>query len=118
LFFGNTTTEPEEVRLSNDKGNFEGNLMIEVMTECSSVDETIILFESFNLSILLRNQFLLGDGTGSFAAIEGNMISRREGPHQILTNFRYSKHLSNPEFEPCRRYHVVMEMLGDQSKTS
>ncbi len=118
LFFGNTTTEPEEVNLSGNKKDFNGNLMKKVMTECSSVDEAIDVFDSFNLPLLLRNHFFISDGAGNSAVIEGNAISKKEGPYQILTNFRYSKLMSEPGFEPCERYNTVKDMLGDQSKIS
>jgi hypothetical protein len=67
---------------------------------------------------LLRNHFFIGDRTGNSAVIEGNTISEKDGPHQILTNFRYSKLVSDPEFEPCERYNIVKDMLEDQSKIS
>jgi hypothetical protein len=118
LFFGNTTTEPEVVSLSAEKTNYPDDLMMKIMTTCSTVDEALKVFDSYNLTNLFRNQIFVADKTGNSAVIEGNSISRKDTMYQILTNFRYSKAKAAPDYKPCERYVIAKDMLEGFSEVS
>lgn len=116
LFFGYTAADPLKVLRSKNKERYNGNLMDKVMEECAGVEEALRMFGKYDLQFMRGNQTFIGDGTGDSAIIEGDIILRKSGKYQVLSNFRQSK--AKPGKYPCERYNIALEMLGNSNDIS
>lgn len=102
LFFDGFATKPLRPVLSEDKALYIGDLTSKVMEECRTVDEVLALFNKFNLQFMENAMFFFGDKYGNSVIIEGDVIIRKEGRFQIVTNFYQST--VDPDSITCQRY--------------
>lgn len=102
LFFDGFATKPLRPLLSENKELFVGDLTEKVMEECRTVDEVLALFNKYNLQFMENAMFFFGDKYGNSVIIEGDVIIRKEGRHQIVTNFYQST--VDPDSITCQRY--------------
>ncbi|MFC2161217.1 DUF3471 domain-containing protein [Acidobacteriota bacterium] len=111
LFFDGLATDVLKVTLSANKETYQGDLIDKVMSECSSVDEVLAVFDKYNLQFMERVMFFFGDKKGNSAIIEGDVVIRKKGNFQICTNFYQS------QFEPGsitdRRYKRAEKIFKD-----
>lgn len=80
-----------------------------VMKNCSTVDEVVKVFSSYNLTIMNKFQLLFVDRNGDAVIIEGDEVIYKEDYYQVCTNFYHS----NPELGgyPCWRYDTAVQMF-------
>ncbi|MFC1714127.1 DUF3471 domain-containing protein [Candidatus Poribacteria bacterium] len=116
LFFDHTATGPLDVVLSKDKESPRRNLIHEVIETCATVEEALKVYDKYNLQFMQKFQTIFGDKTGDSAIIEGDVIIRKQGKYQILTNFHQSKVESGKY--PCERYKIAVEMLENADDIS
>ncbi|MBN2543263.1 tetratricopeptide repeat protein [bacterium] len=116
LCFDWTATQLLEVENSADKPVYEGNLIEKVMEECATVDEALALLDQFSKKFFERAQLMIVDKTGDAAIVEGDIIHRKEGKYQILTNFYQSQY--EPDSFPCTRYKIADRMLSENENIS
>jgi hypothetical protein len=109
LFYDFTATPFLQVKNSEGKPFFEGNLIHKMMQECANIDEAIVLLNDYNLKFLETSQLIIGDANGKSAIIEGDSIIYKKGNYQICTNFSQSQY--QEEAYPCDRYKKVDNML-------
>lgn len=109
LFFDGFATSYTEVTQSEGKEVYHGNLVERAMSECSTVEEVIDLFQRYNLKFMERSMFMFGDRKGNSAIIEGDEIILKEGHYQICTNFYQSK--TERDSIVCLRYLEAEKML-------
>lgn len=109
LFFDCFATPSLEVILSKHKRKYNGNLMDKVMAECATVEQALGKIAEFNLEHMRRYQTFIADKTGDAAIIEGDVIIRKKGKYQVVTNFYQSKYKRKKY--PCERYNIAAGML-------
>lgn len=109
LFFDGFATELMEVVNSKDKPYFRGVLADHVMATCATVEEVIAIYSKYNLEHFRNFMLMFGDAYGKSVIIEGDDIVKKEGDHQVCTNFYLSK--TKPDDIDCWRYLEVNEML-------
>ena len=113
LFFDCFTTEQNKVVNSIQKPAYDGNLNNLAMATCSSVEEVIKLFRSYNLEYFENSMVMFGDARGRSVIIEGDDFILNEGDYQICTNFYQSK--THAESINCWRYLKANKMLEENS---
>ncbi|MHC5111490.1 MAG: C45 family peptidase [Planctomycetota bacterium] len=134
LFFDHAATRPLEVTQGAHKPSTNVfQLMNKVMRECSTVDEALDLFDSYNLSFMAKHQTLICDRNGDSVIIEGDEIIRKTGNFQAVTNFYQSKTRStgfwgevsnlfgsgsHPTSVRCKRYKTALKMLSEMVEPS
>lgn len=116
LFFDHTATGPLDAVLSKHKEGPKRNPVHEVMETCSTVEEALKVYDKYNLQFMREFQTILGDKYGDSAIIEGDVIIRKQGKHQVLTNFHQSKVKSGKY--TCERYNIATEMLENADNIS
>lgn len=116
LFFDAFATQPKKIKISIDKPKYQGNLIEKVMAECATVEEVINIFDRYNLQFMEKFMLMFADKTGASAIIEGDVVIRKEGPYQVITNFYQSK-IKDRNY-PCERYKIATEMLKKNSAIS
>jgi hypothetical protein len=89
---------------------FRGNLMDRAMSECSTVEEVVRLFEQYNRSFMKDFVLMFADASGGSVIIEPTAILRKQGRFQVQTNFHQS--LSVPEYT-CGRFRIASTMLKE-----
>jgi hypothetical protein len=115
LAFDGFATAPKPVTGSAGKEPFEGNLVLEAMAGCATVDEVIAVFERHDLAMMERFMLMFADATGASVIIEGDEIIRKKGPFQVVTNFYQS---DSPDGKnaygtgrACTRFETANDML-------
>jgi hypothetical protein len=110
LFFGGAATDMVKKPAAGGKKPFSGVLLDRIMRTCATVTEALKIVEQYDIG-MPQGQILLADKTGDAATIEaGNVILRKIGRHQIITNFRRSQ--VKPEEVTCGRYKAVDAALA------
>jgi hypothetical protein len=81
------------------------------LSVCSTIDEVLELYDSYNLQHMERYQVLWVDTNGDSIIIEGDDIVVKEGDYQAVTNFIQT----HPELGgyPCWRYDTAVNMLEE-----
>lgn len=123
LFFDFFATKPLEVELSKEKPKFQGPLIEKMAAECATVEEVLDLFGRYNLEFMLKFQMFVVDKTGDAAIIEGDIIIRKSGSNQVVTNFYQSKVEENRRpcewHKPsCSQYKMAETMLSEYGTAS
>jgi hypothetical protein len=123
LFFDGFATAPLEVMLSKEKTKFKGNFFDKFMSECTTVQDVLDLFDRYNLEFMIKFQLLIVDKTGDSAIIEGDRSIRKKNPYQVVTNFYQSKVAYNNipcEWYKggCLRYQIAKNMLKKNRNVS
>jgi len=109
LFFDGFATFQLAVKGQAGKDVYQGNLIDKAMADCGSVAEVISLFENYDLSFLSTAMLMFGDKHGDSVVIEGEHMIRRQGNHQVVTNFYQSR--IKPENYNCPRFAVANQMI-------
>jgi hypothetical protein len=117
LVFDGFATSPNKVKKSLDQPTFGANLMDKIMSECATVDETLEIFDKYNLKFMERAMFFIADEHGDSAIIEGDEVVRKKGKYQVCTNFYQSRVKRKNEIR-CGRYKIADAMLRDADDTS
>jgi len=110
LFFDGFATAVVKVRGSANREKFAGNLIDEAMAKCATVQEVVDLFGRYNLEWLERAMLMFGDRSGDSVIIEGDVFLRKQGRHQVVTNFYQS--MADPARPPCDRFRIAEGLLS------
>ncbi|MBN2461952.1 MAG: tetratricopeptide repeat protein [Candidatus Cloacimonetes bacterium] len=113
LIYGRFATESLEITQSLGKPVYNDNLLDKIMAECATVKEALKLLENYNLEFFHDFQIMLVDKHANSAIVEGDIIHRKTGNYQIVTNFLISQY-ENEDRYPCYRYQIARAMLTDQ----
>ena len=116
LFFDGFATAPHEVVNSEGKEIFNGNLSDYALATCSTVEEVIKLYKSYNLNQFKNFMLMFGDAHGKSVIIEGDDFIINEGEYQVCTNFCQSK--TKTADIRCWRYLKADAMLKTNSGIS
>lgn len=116
LFFDCFATSTNELVNSEGKPVFDGNLNDHALATCSTVEEVIKLFKSYNLDYFKNSMVMFGDAHGKSVIIEGDDFIIKEGDYQVCTNFYQSK--TKTDDISCWRYLKADEMLKTNSVIS
>ncbi|MHC4942514.1 MAG: hypothetical protein ACYTG7_05780 [Planctomycetota bacterium] len=114
LFVDGFATESYKVTKSHDKPFFQGNMVVEAMATCATVEEVVDFFGNYNLTFFDTFMLMFADRTGDSVIIEGDEFVRKKGDFQITTNFYQSKTL--PLFITCDRYKIARKMLMESEE--
>ena len=102
------------------EGWFESGVPDGILALCATVDEALRIFEAYNLLTFDHVKYLLADRSGDSAVLEWNQgamqVLRRDGDHQISTNFVTSAFA--PERVPCARYKIAEQILADETRAN
>lgn len=99
---------------NKDKEFYDGDLVIGVLKNCSTVDEAIAMLNEYNFSYLLSEfQLLITDKNGDSVIFEGDTILRKKNDYQVATNFLQSKVKTSNTL--CPRYKIAEEILEDSN---
>ena len=99
---------PHVLRGADDAG-FRGNIIDKMMGECATVEEAIVLLDSYSRAFMQRFVMMVADASGDSVAIEADALVRKQGPWQVQTNFHQSR--AKPGEIPCERYKLAAQML-------
>lgn len=116
LFYDGTACPLLEVKKSEDKPIYNGNLSQKMLEECSTVDEALKLLGKYNLNYFRNGEMMIVDKFGSSAIVEGDTIIHKKGHYQVVTNFYQSK----PSLGgyPCPRYDIAELFLKKMERIS
>jgi hypothetical protein len=114
LFFDGFALNPLEAKPVAGKEIYPGDLAQKAIEECRTVDEVIALFERYDRQGLAASQMFVADKEGNSAIIEAEAIIRKQGDHQIVTNFRQS--CVAPDAITDSRYLIVRKMMEAKDK--
>ena len=113
LFFDGTATPYVPIDFP-DKPAFDGYIWQAVLEKCRTVDEAIDFVRQFQLPELEAVHILFADRSGQsvvMGAYDGKLtFHRKEGPHQLLTNFNLTDPAYGGETQ-CERYEKAKEVL-------
>ena len=119
LAFDGFATEPNPMKAQDGKEAYHSNtsLLAEVMETCSTVDDVVAFFERIDLRpILTRAMLFYADANGDAVIVEGDVILRKSGDVQAVTNF-YQSECEDP-MAACPRYAAAMRVLEQRKRTS
>ena len=100
---------PHRLKGDPQKERYRGNLPVQAMEECSSVEEVIVLFDRYSHEGTWNGQYFFADKSGAAVIIEGDVIHRKKGRFQVATNF-YLSQATSARY-PCSRHNRATEML-------
>ncbi len=109
LFFDGFATFSLPVKGQAGKETYRGNLIDKAMADCGSVAEVVSLFENYDLSFLSTAMLMFGDKHGDSVIIEGEHMIRKQGSHQVVTNFYQSR--MRPENYNCARFETANQII-------
>jgi len=112
LCFDGFATAPKPVTESLDKPVYGSLLITLVMETCSTIDEVIEVFDTYNLQHLESAMLMFVDKTGDAVIIEGDQYIRKEGDFQIMMNF-YQSEVKEGKTETCTRYNNILSQITD-----
>lgn len=107
LLFDGTAVEPIDLPHDESKPIHMGNLILEAMEECATVECVLEMFERFSLP-RVGGQILMADNSGEAAVIEWSHVVCKSASYQIATNFR----ASSTEPVTCERYLTAEAMFA------
>lgn len=114
LFFDGTRTPFAPYNDNNSKEDCKCYIWKKILEECASVDDAIRYVEKYKVPEMEDIHVLFADKKGRSAVVgvyDGKLqIHRRNGEHQLLTNFN----LNNPSYgdeQPCPRFAIAQRML-------
>lgn len=95
LFWDGLRAYPyETIDAINGKSNIGGNVLHKILEECATVTETIQLFQRYHWDGFGLSQLMVVDKAGESAIITYSqnqlVVTKREKPYQLCTNFRIS----------------------------
>lgn len=89
--------------------SYSGEIVLDAMAHCATVDEVIALFSRYDRSFLAEAVLMFADASGDAVSIERNAIVRKTGRHFIQTNFHQSLRTSLPDL----RFTTASGMLDE-----
>ena len=116
LFFDGAATDVIKAPPARGKKLYDGRLEDLILRKCATVEEALKLLETyaFNSS---QGQWMFADRTGdSFIVEAGDVIVRKKGNYQVMTNFLRSK--IEPAKITCPRYGLVAQSLAERKDLS
>jgi len=116
LFFDGATAETVIVPRDSSKLDYEGGLILKAMEECSTVEEVLKLYDSYDVSGSWGGHYLIGDRFGNSAIIEPLTTIKKKGKYQIITNFFQSK--IKPESITDTRYRIASKIFEESKNIS
>jgi hypothetical protein len=116
LFFDGAATEVVKLAPAHGKKVYDGRLEDLILRKCATVEEALKLLDTYAFN-LVQGQWLFADRSGDSFIIEaGEVIVRKKGDFQVMTNFLQSK--IEPAKITCPRYKLVAEQLTEQKDLS
>lgn len=97
----------------DSRENYDGDLFVDILKKCTTVDEALAMFDKYNLKVLGNMQVFISDKAGTSVILEGDYIHKKDGNYQVVTNFNLSKVENN--FIPCNRYKKATKGLEDNN---
>jgi hypothetical protein len=105
LFFGGAATDFVKDPNPNKKPPLFAFMLDRILRTCKTVKDAMPLIVKYDFA-MAQGQILLADRSGDSVVIEaGNVILRRAGDHQVITNFR--KSCTPDDAVTCQRYKFV-----------
>src|SRR5262249_10178128 len=116
LFFDGASTEVIKAPPAPGKKAYDGRLEDLILRKCATVADVLKLLETYAFNSV-QGQWMFADKTGDSAIVEaGDVIVRKRGNYQVMTNFLGSR--VKPDEVTCPRYKLVSETLADQKALS
>ena len=116
LLFDGAATDVVKVPSVPGKKTYDGRLEDLILRKCATVEEALKLIEPYDFNFV-QGQWLFADKTGDSFIIEaGEVIIRKKGKYQVMTNFLQSR--VKPEEVTCPRYKLVTKTLAGQKALS
>lgn len=100
-----------DTKKGKNKAYYNGDLVIGALKNCATVDEVIEMYNNYNLDFLNTFQLLITDKNGDSVVFEGDVIHRKDGESQVVTNFILSKVKGSSM--PCTRYNKAHEIISN-----
>jgi len=95
----------------------EGQLILKAMEECSTVDEVVRLFETYDFSGRMNGFYLVGDRFGSSVVIEPDTIIRKHGSYQIGTSAQFPSEVAATGTTD-HRHRIASRLLEESDELS
>ena len=108
LWFDGFSTPP--VRPDTTLPSYSGEIVLDAMAKCATVEEVVRLFSQYNRAFLREATLMFADASGDAASIEADAIVRivrKKGAHFVQTNFHQSRAAATPD----ERFTTATEML-------
>jgi penicillin V acylase-like amidase (Ntn superfamily) len=116
LFFGGAQTETVERPARPGRVKYEGTIVDLILRQCATVAEALQMLETYEY-VMPAGQLLFADKSGeSFILEAGHVIAKKEGPHQVMTNFLQSREPERRRTD--RRYTLVDTQLRREPRLS
>jgi penicillin V acylase-like amidase (Ntn superfamily) len=116
LFFDGASTDVIQLSHESGKKVFDGRLEDSILRKCATVEDVLTILETSAFG-LRQGQWMFADKTGDSVIIEaGDVIVRKRGNYQVMTNFLQSK--LEPEKITCPRYQLVSQSLAENRDVS
>ena len=116
LFFDGTATDVIKAPRARGKKPYEGRLEDLILRKCATVEEALKLLETYAFNSV-QGQWMFADKTGdSFVVEAGDVIVRKKGNCQVITNFLQSK--IEPTKITCPRYKLVAQSFAERKDLS
>ena len=121
LFMDMNAVKPTGWQGEPGKPSFEGDLVEQILSSYSSVDEVVEFFQQRNVPDLNILRVPVADAKGDSVIIEWGkgqlQFLFKEDCYQISTNFIQSNY-KNPEEYPCQRYKIADRILRNAKTAS
>jgi len=121
LFFDGTRTPFAPYNDNDTKEDCKCYIWKKILEECATVDEAVTYIKKYKIPEIEDVHILFADKKGNSAVIgvyDGKLqIHKRNGDHQLLTNFN----LTNPSYgdePPCQRFATADKMLAVDSSVT
>lgn len=121
LFFDGTRTPFAPYNDNSKKDDCKCYIWGKILEECATVDEAVEYVEKYKIPEIEDVHILFADKKGNSVVVgvyDGKLqIHKRNGDHQLLTNFN----LSNPSYgdeQPCPRFAMAEKMLAVDSSVT
>ena len=116
LFFDGSALPYKALRRPSDKPVYDGviprgNLFDKIMSESATASEVLAVLDAYSHTGMDTYQLLFGDAGGDSMIVDGDTVLRKQGPFQLVTNFRLSEDPDPPY--PCRRYSMALDRLSN-----
>jgi penicillin V acylase-like amidase (Ntn superfamily) len=116
LYFDGAATDVVKAPPARGKKPYDGRLEHLILRKCATVEEALQLLETYAFN-LVQGQWLFADKTGdSFIVEAGEVIVRKKGNSQVITNFLQSR--IEPTKITCPRYKLVAQALAERKDLS
>jgi hypothetical protein len=121
LFMDMNAVKPTGWHDKPGKPSFQGDLVEQILSHYSTVDEVVEFFQQHNVPDLNILRVPVADSKGNSVIVEWGkgqlQFLYKEGSYQISTNFIQSDY-EDPEEYPCQRYKIADRILRNSSTPS